>query len=120
MNGTHEPKQSENLNPNAAVSMGAQPGTPTAEPDKASAEIFSTRHIKLKAIGINAVTLFCRQLSTLVDVGIPLLKCLQILYQRTSHPKLQAITQHLAQDIEQGSSFSAALEKFPGTASRSS
>jgi type IV pilus assembly protein PilC len=113
MNGTHEPKQSENLNPNAAVSMGAQPGTSPAEPDKASAEIFSKKHIRLRAIGINAVTLFCRQLSTLVDVGIPLLKCLQILYQRTSHPKLQAITQHLAQDIEQGSSFSAALEKFP-------
>jgi type IV pilus assembly protein PilC len=52
-------------------------------------------------------------LSTLVDVGIPLLKCLQILHQRTSHPKLQAIIQKLSEDIEQGTAFSAALEKFP-------
>ncbi|GAK49373.1 type IV pilus assembly protein PilC [Candidatus Moduliflexus flocculans] len=69
--------------------------------------------LKLRAIGVNAVTVFCRQLSTLVDVGIPLLKCLQILYQRTSHEKLQAVILQLSQDIEQGHSFSTALEKFP-------
>jgi len=76
-------------------------------------EVVSTGHIKLKAIGVSGVTLFCRQLSTLVDVGIPLLKCLQILHQRISHPKLKTIIQHLSQDIEQGMAFSAALEKFP-------
>lgn len=76
-------------------------------------EGISKRQIKLKTIGISAVTLFCRQLSTLVDVGIPLLKCLQILHQRITHPKLREIIQHLSQDIEQGASFSAALEKFP-------
>ena len=69
--------------------------------------------IKMKMIGVNAITLFCRQLSTLVDVGIPLLKCLQILYQRTAHPKLQSIIQRISQDIEQGAAFSVALEKFP-------
>ncbi len=68
---------------------------------------------KLKTIGVDAVSLFCRQLSTLVDVGIPLLKCLQILHQRTSHPKLQAIIKDLSAEIEQGSAFSNALEKFP-------
>ncbi len=68
---------------------------------------------KLKSIGVDAVALFCRQLSTLVDVGIPLLKCLQILQQRTNHPRLQAIIQDLSQYIEQGLSFSASLEKFP-------
>ncbi len=68
---------------------------------------------KLKTIGVDAVSLFCRQLSTLVDVGIPLLKCLQILHQRTNHPKLQAIIKDLSAEIEQGSAFSNALEKFP-------
>ncbi|PID55917.1 hypothetical protein CSB45_13950 [candidate division KSB3 bacterium] len=67
----------------------------------------------LRSIGIEAVALFCRQLSTLVDVGIPLLKCLQILQQRTSLPGLQHIIQQLSQSIEQGRSFSESLEKFP-------
>jgi len=62
---------------------------------------------------VHIVALFCRQLSTLVDVGIPLLKCLQILYQRTSQQGLQRVIQDLSQNIEQGTSFSAALEKFP-------
>ena len=74
---------------------------------------FSSGTIRLKSIGLNAVTLFCRQLSTLVDVGIPLLKCLQILHQRASNPKLQAIIHRISQEIEQGTAFSDALEKFP-------
>ena len=82
----------------------------TEETDESGA---SGTTYKLRSIGTAAVALFCRQLSTLVDVGIPLLKCLQILHQRTSNPKLQVIIQYLSDDIEQGLSFSAALEKFP-------
>lgn len=90
--------------------LPGQPAVPTGTTPETGISKYS---IKLKSIGINAVTLFCRQLSTLVDVGIPLLKCLQILYQRTSHPKLRSVIHHLSQEIEQGSAFSAALEKFP-------
>ena len=72
---------------------------PEAEPEVMSARTLSRGSIKLKSIGLNAVTLFCRQLSTLVDVGIPLLKCLQILHQRTSNPKLQSIIQQVSQEI---------------------
>ncbi|PIE34655.1 hypothetical protein CSA56_07140 [candidate division KSB3 bacterium] len=84
-------------------------------PDTQSQSQFDTfkASFKLKSMGVDAIALFCRQLSTLVDVGIPLLKCLQILQQRTSHPRLQAVIQELSQSIEQGLSFSAALEKFP-------
>lgn len=71
------------------------------------------RPLKLKQIKIDAVSLFCRQLATLVDAGIPLLKCLKILHQRTSHPQLQQTIQQVLQDVEQGASFSAAIEKFP-------
>ncbi len=92
----------------------SQPGE-TPEPSEERSDEAGLAHgsIKLKSIGLNAVTLFCRQLSTLVDVGIPLLKCLQILHQRTSQPKLQAIIQKLSQDIEQGTAFSDALGRFP-------
>lgn len=93
-------------------------GFPGGEPIRPEQDIAHNmggfhQSIRLKAIGLNAVTLFCRQLSMLVDVGIPLLKCLQILQQRTSHPRLQAVIQQLSKEIEQGTAFSAALEKFP-------
>ena len=88
------------------------PQQPRQEPSVSSPDA-AKFSLKLRAIGVNAVTIFCRQLSTLVDVGIPLLKCLQILHQRTSHEKLQAVILQLSLDIEQGRSFSTALEKFP-------
>lgn len=87
--------------------------TETPDESVGEAEHLIGGSIRMKAIGLNAVTLFCRQLATLVDVGIPLLKCLQILQQRTSNPRLQAIIQKLSQDIESGTAFSDALEKFP-------
>ena len=85
----------------------------SSAPPEAEEIVKTGTTFKLKTIGVDAVALFCRQLSTLVDVGIPLLKCLQILFQRTSHPKLQKVIQQLSEDIEQGTSFSVALEKFP-------
>ncbi|MBD3304972.1 type II secretion system F family protein [candidate division KSB3 bacterium] len=104
MNGEeHEAKTTNDVEANAEQ----------AEEEVESTVSADTKVVRLKAIGVNAVTLFCRQLSTLVDVGIPLLKCLQILYQRTSQPKLQAIIHEVSQDIEQGTSFSDALEKYP-------
>jgi type IV pilus assembly protein PilC len=113
MNGEKEVKKTTGLNSDTVGSGEMQQETTEAEQITDQVETLSKKHIKLKSIGINAVTLFCRQLATLVDVGIPLLKCLQILHQRTSHPKLQTIIQHLAQDIEQGMAFSASLEKYP-------
>ncbi|GAK55276.1 type IV pilus assembly protein PilC [Candidatus Vecturithrix granuli] len=97
MNGEHEVKET--------------PQDLVTETEQVSEDVRG--RLKLKTIGVDAVSLFCRQLSTLVDVGIPLLKCLQILHQRTSHPKLQAIIHSLSNEIEQGSAFSVALEKFP-------
>ncbi len=95
-----------------AFQASSAPQQPQQEPPVSSPDA-AKFSLKLRAIGVNAVTIFCRQLSTLVDVGIPLLKCLQILHQRTSHEKLQAVILQLSQDIEQGRSFSTALEKFP-------
>lgn len=107
MNGEHEVKESQQTENPEHISDAEQLSETQEE-----AKGFGGR-FKLKTIGVDAVSLFCRQLSTLVDVGIPLLKCLQILQQRTSHPKLQSIIQSLSQDIEQGNAFSTALEKFP-------
>jgi len=113
MNGENEAKEVKKFNSETAVSEKTAQELVDSEQGEAQEDVVSKGQIKLKAIGIGAVTLFCRQLSTLVDVGIPLLKCLQILYQRTTNQKLQGIIQHLSQDIEQGTAFSAALERFP-------
>jgi type IV pilus assembly protein PilC len=69
--------------------------------------------ISREKVSVKSVATFSRQLSTLVDVGIPLLKSLKLLEPRTSDPVLQRVINQVAQDIEIGNSFSEALAKHP-------
>ncbi|HBF34389.1 TPA: hypothetical protein DDW35_07475 [Candidatus Sumerlaeota bacterium] len=63
--------------------------------------------------GLAQMTAFCRQLATLVDVGIPLLQSLKTLSQRVEHPKLKVAVGDVARHVEEGNSFSQALAKRP-------
>ncbi|MDD2708000.1 MAG: type II secretion system F family protein [Verrucomicrobiae bacterium] len=57
--------------------------------------------------------LFTRQLATLVDAGLPLLKGLNVLQRQERNATLKAALGDLAQSLESGSTFSEALYKHP-------
>ncbi len=57
--------------------------------------------------------LFSRQLSTLINAGLPLLQSLRNVGNQTENKKLKYIISQLIADIEGGSAFSKALEKHP-------
>lgn len=57
--------------------------------------------------------LFSRQLSTLVNAGLPLLQSLRTVLGQTQSKPLKIVINQIVADIEAGSSFSAALEKHP-------
>jgi len=59
------------------------------------------------------MAVFCRQLVTLLDAGIPLLPSLKILSVRTQHPRLKHVVREVANQVEQGTRFSAALAAHP-------
>src|SRR3954463_14791768 len=54
------------------------------------------------------LTTFTRQLATLVDAGLPLLRGLRVLEKQERHPTLKSIIGDLALSIEGGSTFSEA------------
>lgn len=54
-----------------------------------------------------------RQLATLVDAGLPLLRGLRILLKQEKHPRLQDAIAGLGEAVEGGSNFSEALNLFP-------
>jgi type IV pilus assembly protein PilC len=56
---------------------------------------------------------FTRQLATLVDAGLPLLRGLRVLERQERHPTLKDIIGELALSIEGGSTFSEALAQHP-------
>lgn len=56
---------------------------------------------------------FSRQLSTLINAGLPLAQSLHTVREQTENKRLQAITQDIITAIEGGSSLSAAFSKHP-------
>src|SRR6186997_7859 len=59
------------------------------------------------------LTTFTRQLATLVDAGLPLLRGLRVLEKQERHPTLKQIIGELGISIEGGSTFSEALAQHP-------
>jgi type IV pilus assembly protein PilC len=65
-----------------------------------------------------ALTSFTRQLATLVDAGLPLLRGLRVLEKQERNATLKSILDELALAIEGGSTFSEALAQHPKTFNR--
>ncbi|CAN5532953.1 type II secretion system F family protein [soil metagenome] len=64
--------------------------------------------VKLKDLAI-----FSRQFATMINAGLSLLRTLNILSEQTENPTLAKTVGLLRDDIERGSSLSAAMSKYP-------
>ncbi len=70
-------------------------------------------NISIGGIPLKRMTLFTRQLSTLQDAGLPLLRSLQILEQQQKPGKLKSVLGDVCEDVESGSSLSDSFGKHP-------
>lgn len=69
--------------------------------------------IAIGGLGLKRITLFTRQLSTLQDAGLPLLRSLQILEQQQKPGRLKNILFDVCDDVESGNSLSDSFAKHP-------
>ncbi|MGQ0626969.1 MAG: type II secretion system F family protein [Phycisphaerales bacterium] len=74
--------------------------------------------ISIGGVSITLLTVFTRQLSTLQDAGLPLLRSLQILEDQQKPSKLKAVLQGVCEDVEGGTSLSEAMAKHPAAFNR--
>lgn len=58
---------------------------------------------------------FTRQLSTLIEAGLPLLRALTILTEQSENPTLRQMIEEIKNSVQGGSSFSEAIAKYPDT-----
>jgi type IV pilus assembly protein PilC len=72
----------------------------------------------LHRIKIQDKILFSRQLSTLINAGLPLVQSLRSVARQTQSKPLQVIINQIIADVEGGSAFSVALAKHPAIFSR--
>jgi len=56
---------------------------------------------------------FTRQLATLIDAGLPLLRGLRLIVRQEKNPALKKATQEISETIESGSTFAEALAGHP-------
>ncbi|MBI4120583.1 MAG: type II secretion system F family protein [Parcubacteria group bacterium] len=59
------------------------------------------------------IVIFSRQLSVLFDAQVPLVPALRTLAEQAASPALRRIIADMAADVDAGTPFSMALEKFP-------
>jgi type IV pilus assembly protein PilC len=59
------------------------------------------------------IVIFIRQFATMIDAGLPLVQCLEILSAQGDNPALNKVLREVKGHVEQGATFSDALSKHP-------
>ncbi|HYV00466.1 MAG TPA: type II secretion system F family protein, partial [Pyrinomonadaceae bacterium] len=66
-----------------------------------------------KKVKAKELSIFTRQFSVMIDAGLPLVQCLEILAQQQENKYFQQILLQVRQDVEEGSTLSAAMARHP-------
>lgn len=88
-------------------SSGAKGGAEEPKPAK------SVYTISFGGVSAKQITIFTRQLATLIGSGLPLVRALYVLERQEKGGVLKSTIRGLAEQVEGGSSFSEALAKYP-------
>jgi len=59
------------------------------------------------------VIIFARQFSTMIDAGLPIIQCLDILYTQQSNVSFKKLLKDIKESVEGGATLAEALKKFP-------
>jgi len=59
------------------------------------------------------IVVMTRQFATMIDAGLPLVQCLEILYGQQENKTFKRILKNIKEDVEEGSTFADALKQHP-------
>lgn len=90
-------------------SQGIVPGKVKEKPKDIS-EIFTFLQPKVK---VKDLVVFTRQFAVMVDAGLPLVQCLQILGEQEDNPTFKRAINAVRSDVESGATFADSLRKHP-------
>ena len=66
-----------------------------------------------KKVKAKALSIFTRQFSVMIDAGLPLVQCLEILAQQQENKFFQQTLFQVRQDVEEGATLAAAMARHP-------
>src|SRR6202035_2600753 len=64
-------------------------------------------------VGAKRIAIFTRQFSVMLDAGLPLVQCLEILGDQEENRAFQTIIQQVRSDVESGGSLADSMKKHP-------
>lgn len=64
-------------------------------------------------VKLSDLSIFCRQFSTMIDAGVSLVRCLNVLGEQTANPKLRRIISEIEADVQSGQTLSKSIAKYP-------
>ncbi len=65
------------------------------------------------AVKESDIILFARQFSTMIDAGLPIIQCLDILYAQQANATFKKMLKEVKESVEGGATLAEALKKFP-------
>ncbi len=104
------------LYPTQINEEGKSKGKGKAAPSKAKGAVKAKAASKGQVGGRikpKSLMIFTRQLATLIDSGLPLLRSLTVLEKQEPNPVLKATVSALAENVQGGSTFSESLAQHP-------
>ncbi len=66
-----------------------------------------------RGIKTRELVIFTRQFATMIDAGLPLVQCLEILSDQQPNPTFKEVLKTVKSDVEQGGTFADSLRKHP-------
>ena len=80
---------------------------------KANAAIAQVKKLKARGVPAKNLAVVVRQFSVMIDAGLPLVQCLDILGNQEEHPYFQQVILQTRTDVEGGQSLADAMKKHP-------
>jgi type IV pilus assembly protein PilC len=87
--------------------------SPLAESKKSPRTCFENIGFLQPRVKESDVIIFARQFSTMIDAGLPLLQCLEILHAQQENPTFKKQLKKIKESVESGETFADALKNFP-------
>jgi type IV pilus assembly protein PilC len=105
--------KSQGLYPSNIKEQSGKKAGGGAAPDAGTPAKAKKRVGRTGKVGVKQLTTFTRQLSTLQDAGLPLLRSLQILEAQQKPGKLKNVLIGVSEEVEGGAALSEAMGKYP-------
>lgn len=99
--------------PRMATPAAAKPKSSVQQAQALAKQKALEKKAKTYKLDLGELSLFTSQLASLLQAGLPLVSCLEALQDQTEDEIFRIVIRDVRNDIATGTSFSAAVRKFP-------